>query len=162
MDTWISDCGHYRYRLSRNTDLFGRYVIAFFGINPSTADAFKDDPTVRKLSYFTALHNGKTMLVGNVFAYRTPKVKELAEFDDPVGPDNAQAISEIIRDADILVPCWGARQKIPSSLHPAMDELQERLKAVKKKPLKVFGLTKSGDPQHPLYLPYSTELIPWD
>ena len=43
----ISDCGLYRYKLSRHWEQ-GLQRLVFIGLNPSTADAIEDDPTVRK------------------------------------------------------------------------------------------------------------------
>ncbi|MFH7094285.1 hypothetical protein ACHWI2_17055, partial [Klebsiella pneumoniae] len=66
----------------------------------------------------------------------------------------------IIRDADVLVPCWGSRTKLPKSLHVHLDRLLEQLVA-SGKPVLAFGVTGSGDPKHPLMLGYSTKLVPW-
>jgi hypothetical protein len=66
----ISPCGLYRYRLERTVAMTGP-VYAFFGVNPSTADASIDDATVRKWIGFTKKWGGSRFIVGNVFAYRS-------------------------------------------------------------------------------------------
>nr|UBL09545.1 Phage protein [Enterobacter cloacae] len=50
----------------------------------------------------------RRFIVGNAFAFRATDVRELATAVDPVGPENEIHLERIIRDADVLVPCWGA------------------------------------------------------
>lgn len=158
MSAIISRCQRYRYRLERDVQLDG-IVFAYFGVNPSTADARLDDQTVRKWIGFTKLNEGRRFIVGNVFAWRSTDVDELAEVADPIGPANQKHIAQIAADADVLVPCWGNRGKIPRSLHHHLDATMELLSSFGK-PVKTFGLTKRGDPLHPLMLPYTTKMVP--
>lgn len=154
----ISDCQNYRYRLTRELGLFGDKVFAYFGVNPSTADATIDDRTVSKWIGFTERNGGSRFIVGNVFAYRATDVKELSTAKDPIGPDNDNHILQIISEADILVPCWGSRNKIPPALQFRLDEVLSML-SQSGKPVLTFGLTQSNDPKHPLMLPYTTDLV---
>lgn len=135
-------------------------VIAFFGINPSTADAQAEDATTRRWAGFARILGARRYLAGNPFAFRATDVAELANVADPVGPENDAHLASIIADADLLIPCWGRRTKIQPRLRPALDDLALRLRA-SGKPVKVFGLTQSGDPVHPLMLGYATALIDW-
>ena len=118
MSAIISECGKYRYRLDREilTNLSTGPVYAFFGINPSTADASLDDATVRKWRGFVRQWGGSRFIIGNVFAYRATDVKELALVADPIGMENIPHIIEIAKEADIIVPCWGNRSKLPARL----------------------------------------------
>lgn len=149
----------YRYRLERTVAMNGP-VYAFFGINPSTADASVDDATVRKWIGFTKRWGASRFIVGNVFAFRATDVKALATADDPFGDDIGDHITDIISEADILVPCWGNTSKVPPQLQYAFDVLMDALVSSGKQVLH-FGLTKSGDPKHPLMLGYDTQLKPW-
>lgn len=158
MSAIISDCRLYRYQLTREVDMFGTQVLAFFGVNPSTADERLDDPTVTKWITFTKLNQGRRFIVGNVFAYRATNVKDLSLIEDPVGPDNQNHLRSIIAEADLLVPCWGARVKVPKSLHHHIDKTLSLL-FDSGKSVYTFGLTASGDPKHPLMLPYDTQLV---
>ncbi|POA45578.1 hypothetical protein C1893_23265 [Pseudomonas sp. MPR-ANC1] len=162
MSAIISPCGQYRYRLDRDCGLpfEGSKVIAYFGINPSTADATLDDQTVRKWRGFTIRNGGHRFIVGNVFAYRATDVDELVRVDEPFGLEWREHLIQIIAEADILVPCWGRLSKIPRALRRAPPELMKRL-IDSGKPVLHFGVTKSGDPLHPLLLPYETPLTPW-
>lgn len=162
MSAVISPCGKYRYRLERTVAMEGP-VYAFFGINPSTADASIDDATVRKWIGFTKRLGGQRFIVGNVFAYRATDVKELGALtntDDAFGDEIGDYITEIIEEADILVPCWGNTDKVPVQLRFAFDILLDKL-IESGKPVMHFGLTASGDPKHPLMLGYDTPLQEW-
>lgn len=164
----ISDCGLYRYRLERGPfdlpmiapiqGLYGK-TFAFFGVNPSTADHTIDDATVRKWIGFTKTWGGKRFIVGNVFAFRATDVRELRATHEPRG-DNGPHLTAIAADADVLVPCWGNRDKVDRTLRHHFDATLDLLLATGK-PVMHFGLTGSGDPKHPLMLGYDTPLINW-
>jgi hypothetical protein len=155
----ISPCGLFRYRLERPIADTG-IVMAFFGVNPSTADEQVEDQTTMKWRGFAQIAGARRYIAGNPFAFRAVDVNALAAAADPVGPDNGQHIREIIASADVLVPCWGSRSKLPRLLHPRLDALSDLIRH-SGKPVRIFGLTKSGDPKHPLMLSYSTTLIQW-
>lgn len=155
----VSACGKYRYRLEREVATEGP-TFAYFGINPSTADATIDDATVRKWIGFTKVNGGRRFIVGNVFAYRSTDVKGLTLAGDPYGPENPMHLNQIIEDADILVPCWGDRKKLDRRLQSNFDWIKARF-LVSGKPVMTFGFTSSGDPKHPLMLGYKTPLIDW-
>lgn len=157
MSAVLSTCGVYRYRLERTVRDLGT-TYGFFGVNPSTADATVDDATVRKWRGFVDRWEGWRFIVGNAFSYRATDVRELQRVADPVGPDNDFHIEQIIREADVLVPCWGNTQKVPPALRPRFDRVLDMLRA-SGKPVMTFGLTGGGDPKHPLMLGYSTRLI---
>jgi hypothetical protein len=156
----ISDCGQFRYRLEREilTNLSSGPVYAFFGINPSTADASLDDATVRKWRGFVSRWGGSRFIVGNVFAFRATDVKMLSQVPDPIGRLNNDYLKAIVAEADILVPCWGNSSKVPRELRLHLRWLMNQLRGAGK-PLMTFGLSKSGDPMHPLMLGYDTQLV---
>ncbi len=161
MSAIISDCLQYRYRLEREIHDFGDKVIAYFGVNPSTADATIDDATVRKWIMFSKMYNARKFIVGNVFAWRTPDVRHLKTAKDPIGPDNCYHLHQIVYDADLLIPCWGSRNKVPRHLRHHLDELMSQL-ILSGKTVAIFGRTTSADPKHPLFLSYETQLKPWN
>lgn len=161
MSAVISLCKTWRYRLDRHLDPLGGPAYAYFGVNGSTADADQNDHTVMKWIGFTKLAGGSRFIVGNPFALRATDVRTLGRVADPVGPDNAHHLAEIIAEADILVPCWGARSKVPSRLHGHIDALRDQILAAGK-PVMIFGFTRGGDPLHPLRLGYDVALRPWD
>ena len=159
MSAIISDCGLFRYRLERSIAKQG-IVIAFFGVNPSTASAEIEDQTTMKWRGFSKRNGARKYIAGNLFSFRATDVKELAAANDPIGPDNARHIAAIIEDADVLVPCWGNRSKLPKPLRVHMERIGQLIRTAGK-PVRTFGLTKSGDPRHTLMLGYDTPLIEW-
>lgn len=162
MSAIISDCGKYRYRLERECGLQfdGSKTFAYFGINPSTADATLDDATVRKWRGFTQRNGGHRFIVGNVFAFRSTDPDALKYQDDPFGPLWLEHLNSIIADADILVPCWGRLSKTPKPLRGAPAQLMATL-IRSGKPVMHFGVTGCGQPKHPLMLGYDTPLTEW-
>lgn len=160
MSAIISECGRYRYRLERDVAQSG-CVFAYFGINPSTADAEIDDATVRKWRGFTLRNGGRRFIVGNVFSYRATDVRDIVLDPNPAfSLENQRHLKAITMEADVLVPCWGSRGKVPSERRHIIDEVMALLTR-SGKPVMHFGLTKSGDPKHPLMLGYETTLSPW-
>lgn len=173
MSAIISECGKYRYRLERDRlqplaeciidhdnfhPLTGK-TVAFFGVNPSTADASADDATVRKWIGFCRRWGVSRFIVGNVFSYRATDVRELANVPFQQGPQHFAHLEKIIEDADVLVPCWGNSDKVPKALRNQIDMMIDWLHRTGK-PVMHFGLTASGDPKHPLMLGYDTPLTP--
>lgn len=155
----FSACGLYRHRLDREVQERG-LVYLFSGVNGSTAGANVEDQTTLKWRGFTLRNNGRKYIAVNPFGKTATDVRELAKVADPVGPDNARHVAEAIAEADILVPCWGSRTKIPPRLWHHLDAMRDLFFA-SGKPVKVFGFTKSGDPKHPLMLGYGTPLTDW-
>lgn len=165
MSAVISPCGKYRYRLDRTVQPEGQ-IFAYFGINPSTADAELDDATVRKWRGFTLRNGGRKFIVGNVFSYRATDVRELASMAvaDCCGPDQFKHLLDIMTEADVLVPCWGALTKVPHEHQRLVEKALQVLRSYGRdagKPVLHFGLTQGGSPKHPLMLGYDTPLLPW-
>jgi hypothetical protein len=158
----LSPCGKYRFRLERDVDLLaGGPVFAYFGVNPSTAGAHVNDSTVRKWIGFTKVFGGSRFIVGNVFAYRATDVRELLNDPAPAfSLEQQQHLRAIAADADVLVPCWGNRSKVPADRRHHFENVLHLLRQTGK-PIKVFGFTMSGDPLHPLMLGYDTPLLDW-
>lgn len=158
-DAVFSPCGTFRYRLDRDCAPSGP-IYAYFGVNGATAGKINNDHTVRKWIGFTTRFGGSRFIVGNPYAFCATDVRQLASAVDPIGPDNDRYLAEIIAEADILVPCWGSRAKLPRRLRPRLYDLADKLIA-SRKPILCFGLTDAGDPLHPLTLSYQTKLIPY-
>jgi hypothetical protein len=155
----LSACGFYRYRLERAWSSEGG-VVCFIGVNPSTADATIDDQTVRKWRGFAARWGFGSMVISNLFAYRATAVTELAIAADPKGPENDRHLGEALKEADLVVPCWGSRSKLPPRLRARIETVRQLLRTCGR-PVRVLGLTASGDPQHPLMIGYDRQLQDW-
>ncbi|WP_335930062.1 DUF1643 domain-containing protein [Paraburkholderia pallida] len=116
MSAIISPCCNYRYRFERVRA--AGIVAASCGINPSRADASVRDQTDLKWTCFAHRWGARKYIAGNPFAYHTPYVEDLVAVIDPIGPENDVHLARIIADADVLVPFWGDRKKLPGILRP--------------------------------------------
>lgn len=157
MAATISPCGLYRYTLSRELPgLYGDGSTALFVmLNPSTADANVDDPTIRRCISFAREWGCARLEVVNLYAYRSTDPSALWDVVDPVGPDNAEHLRRAARRAKHAVCAWGANAHSEIAI-PAC----ETLKAAGCE-LWCLGLTKSGHPKHPLYVKSGTPRIPY-
>lgn len=114
-------------------------MVAFIGLNPSTADETKDDPTVRRCIRYAQDWGFGGMVMLNAFAYRATDPSEMKRQPDPVGPDNDACLFEASTLFAQMVACWGA--------HGVWLGRQEQL-AELLKGRRVFhlGLTKGVEP----------------
>ena len=145
--------GHYRYHLWRAWDA-GLPRVAFVLLNPALADATRDDPTLRRCLGFARAWGYGRLDVVNLFAYRTPSPAVLRRAPDPVGPDNDAVLVEVTRQANLVVVGWGnGGQWLGRDV--AVRALLDPLN------LTCLGLTKLGQPRHPLYLPAASAQQPF-
>lgn len=80
----LSDCKTYRYALWRQFGESERCA-AFIMLNPSTADAETDDPTIRRCVDFAASWGCGRLLVLNLFAVRATSPKDMKAHTAPSG-----------------------------------------------------------------------------
>lgn len=147
----LSDDGLYRYWLSRRWGTGRRAV--FLMLNPSTADAEVDDPTVRRCIGFAKSWGMAGVEVVNLYAYRATDPKELAKCADPVGPMNDLSIERTCaRVAPVLA--WGAKPWARPRARRVVRRLCQRWRF-----LWCLGVTQDGSPRHPLYVPSATQLV---
>ena len=151
MDAVISDCTKYRYTLLRQWDE-SRGMVAFIGMNPSTADAYSDDQTCNVCMNYAERWGYGGLLLGNLFAYRSADPSSLTRVSDPIGPENNKWLLKIQASAHLLVCAWG------DSL-PKGGRDQEVLRVLEK-PHCLIKL-KSGRPGHPLYKSKDLTPIPY-
>lgn len=134
----------------------------FIMLNPSTADADKDDPTIRKCVKFAKAWKYDLLQVVNLFAYRATDPKKLLALphtEDPVGVLNQEVIERVVHDAGVVVCAWGAHGGHLGQHQTVLGWIQPRKTYC-------LGLTKEGHPRHPLYVrddkllePYNGDLI---
>ena len=151
-DAVLSLCEKYRYSLAR-TWSDGQRVVAWIMLNPSTADSVRDDPTIRKAIQFSHRLGYDGMIAVNLFAFRATKPAALWAAKNPVGPRADQFIRKC-NGLDVIA-AWGAH----GAKHPA--RYQKILSLLPQSRIFCLGTTASGQPKHPLYLPYSTSLTPF-
>lgn len=155
----LSPCGLYRYRLERDLGRDGPTVM-ISSVNPSTADAEKNDQTIRKDMGFGARLGWGRLIKGNKFAWRATDVKALRVAPDPVGPENDAHLEQMMRDADLHIVAWGPLSKLPDRLRTRWRKVVTIADRVGCK-LYCFGTAQDGHPRHPLMLAYDTPMIEW-
>lgn len=129
-------------------------------LNPSTADAAIDDPTIRRCIAFARSWGYGRLIVTNLFAYRSPHPMALRTATDPVGPDNDTWINRItdsIGTDGLVIAAWGHHGQLNNR---AAHVLRTLMKAGQ--PLHTLGLGNTGQPKHPLYIPATTTPQLWE
>ena len=142
----------YRYKLSRTWDST-KPTILFIGLNPSIADENIDDPTITRCINFAKDWGYGTLLMANLFAFRSTYPKDIYLIDDPIGKDNDHYLLECVTQSDLIVACWGNndtymnREKVITELVPNLYCLQKN---------------KNGTPHHPLRPPRNIHPVPFN
>lgn len=151
--------GAYRYSLSRSWRPQGPGV-AFIMLNPSTADATRDDATIRRCIGFARAWGFGALEVVNLFAYRATRPEQLRAAPNPVGPRNDRYLRAALARADTVVAAWGVhggwRERDRAVLQLLRSESSASGTA-----LNCLGLTRQGHPRHPLYLPRGARMRPY-
>ncbi|MDD5641915.1 MAG: DUF1643 domain-containing protein [Syntrophales bacterium] len=127
----------------------------FVGLNPSTADEVNDDPTVRRCIRFAKAWGYGGLVMMNAFAFRATDPRVMKAASDPVGPDNDYWLLEMakiqMQQGAVIVVAWGNH-----------GGYQNRHQTILKLfwfagvPLHCLGITKTGQPRHPLYVKADT------
>lgn len=144
----------YRYTLVRiwNRDL---PILLAVMLNPSTADADKDDPTNRKVGIFARRWEFGGFVCVNLFAFRATDPKKMLKAKDPTGPHNDYYIRQWAERAGKILVAWGNHGR-----HQDRD-MHVEFNVLDGLDLYCLRTTKGGCPEHPLYVPKNTPLSPW-
>ena len=141
-DALISPCGAFRYVLTR---IWAPPPwILFIGLNPSTADAQVDDPTVRWWRSYAKKKDFGGYLAVNLFAFRATDPKDLEASGYLIGPDNDSAIAQAAEQCELVIGCWGSSGGDPAT--------ERALQLPLRKDRYVFSLGENtdGNPRHPM------------
>ncbi len=164
----FSPCRTWRYALWRrwndsriveidNSDVgpdFQR-MVAFVGLNPSTADEMDDDKTITRCINFAKSWGFDGLCMLNLFAFCTKDPKILKRAPDPIGPENDECLRRAIGLFGKVVAAWG-NDGVFRNRHYGVRHFMW--------PSRMWhlGLTKTGCPKHPLYLKATTQPIRWE
>ena len=148
----LSNCRNYRYALWRTWD-DEKGKAMFIGLNPSTADEIEDDRTIKRCISYAKQWGYGGIIMGNLFAYRTPSPAEMMMSNDPVGPENDTWLKRLSEEADIVVAMWGNSGSF----------LNRSNEVVKMFPsLMCLCITNAGQPHHTRGLPDGIKPIPYN
>lgn len=147
MSATISQCGLYRYTLERSWPLAGDKQVLWVMLNPSTADASIDDPTIKRCIGYAKAWGYGGIMVGNLYAYRATKPADLWDAGgnlDIRGSENDQHLSRMAACASLIVAAWGGfadhRRAVRTTyLLRGFGDVH------------CIGRTNGGQPLHPLY-----------
>lgn len=165
----LSSCENYRYTLRRSWGGDGDGEVVWIMLNPSTADASLDDPTIRRCVAFSRSWGKVGLYVVNLFARRASKPSVC--FDgkiDPVGPVNDTAIMSAATGGRLVIAAWGA--SVGPDMRPSVSGRPAAVRKMLRDAgvrLHHLGLTRGGHPKHPLArgthrIPDGQEPIAWD
>lgn len=146
----LSDCGRYRYQLTRRWA--DGPVLGWVMLNPSTADANDDDPTIRRCIGFSKANGYGGLIVRNLYAYRATDPTMLVNADDPIGPGNLDALSSI---NEPTVAAWGAHPAAVGWWNGYPYDITDTLRRMGQ--MWCLGVTAKGAPRHPLYVAAATQ-----
>ncbi len=155
-DAMVSSCGRYRYSLSRCWD-DSLPRVCWIALNPSTADASADDPTIRRCMDFSRRWGAGGIYVVNLFALRATDPRQLRLPGDPIGPDNDAYLKDAARAGFLcFVAAWGSSPIAAARVAPVLAIFRSAGQS-----LQCLGQTKDGSPRHPLYVRADTALVPF-
>ncbi|MFD8516525.1 DUF1643 domain-containing protein [Streptomyces antimycoticus] len=150
----MDDTRTYRYLLTRIWDTSSQPMV-WVMLNPSTADAMQDDPSIRRCIGFARREHCGGIAVVNLFALRSTDPRALRGHPDPIGPHN----EAFLRQTTTLGPVvagWGAGGVLgdrAATVTRTLTASGVRMRAL--------GVTSTGQPRHPLYLSGKAALTPY-
>jgi len=144
----------YRYSLEREWET-GDGTMLVVMLNPSTADAEKDDPTIRKCVTWARRWGFRHLEVANVFAYRSTDANALGTVDDPVGAENDSYLERAAARASRIVVAWGSKRHHQKRIQHVLSLLRRHGE------LWCVGTNADGSPKHPLYVGNAATLRPF-
>ena len=167
----FSKCGSYRWILKREL-LNGKKTVVFFGLNPSKANTYNNDRSLIRIINFCSRWNYKNIYVINLFGLISKSPIQLSESNDPIGENNNLIIIKSLLFWRENIYCdlwlgWGDKGQL-SGRDREVIKLIRNFSNFKSnenncsKRILSLGLSKKGNPRHPLYMPSQSFLRKFD
>jgi hypothetical protein len=121
-------------------------MCCFVMLNPSTADETTDDPTIRRCIGFATDWGHAALTVVNLYSLRATRPADLFASRARLGADDDRVLLEHAERADFVLAAWGAHGTRDGRGAEVMSLLAKAQLTVH-----ALGLTKNGQPRHPLY-----------
>ena len=123
-------------------------------LNPSTATEAANDPTIERCERRSRAMGFGALDVVNLYAFRATRPADLFAAADPVGPECDAVVLEAAGEAGLIVAGWG--------VHGARAGRDTEVAAMLAgRSLTCLGVTRAGQPRHPLYVGYAEGPRPW-
>lgn len=129
--------------------------VNFIGLNPSTADEFQDDHTIRRCMRFASDWGYGGFYMTNLFAFRSTYPSELLKQPEPIGPENDMWLAAARDSCAMVICCWGG------VIHQTCLAGRAGFVSAHLRLKYHLGLTGSGYPRHPSRLPNGVCPIEW-
>ncbi len=150
----------------------GEKTIIFIGLNPSNANSVNNDRTLTRIISFSSRWKYKNIYVINLFGLISKSPGQLLKNKDPVGKNNDLIIFKTLEFWSRNIDCdlwlgWGDKGQINRRDGFVLELIKDisNLKSNKNNHFKrilCLGLSKNGNPMHPLYMPSESFLKPFD
>lgn len=153
LETIFSRDRKYRYTLYREWEPL-KPLVAFIGLNPSTADEVQNDPTVTRCINFAKAWGAGRFCMLNLFGFRSTDPRGLYAVEDPIGDENLKWVDIVAADHASLVVCaWGThgRKRLPEYCRE-LEAMLHNTQLQRGVPICCLGKNADGSPRHPLYL----------
>lgn len=146
-----SDCEKYRYELRRVWN-HKEKLVCWIMLNPSTADAEHNDPSVQRCMNYTKSWKYGGVIITNLFGLRSTDPKKLWSTNEPIGPGNEEFIINADKEADLTVMAWGIHGLYKNQAQHILNFLRQP---------HFLSLTRNCCPRHPLYLKKNLQPQKW-
>ena len=167
----FSECRSYRWILKREL-LSGKKTVIFIGLNPSKANSSYNDRTLVRIINFCSRWNYKNVYIINLFGLISKSPFQLSKSKDPIGQNNNLITLKSLNfwreniDCDLWLG-WGDNGQLNGRDREVL-KLIKNLSASQSnennypKPILSLGISRKGNPRHPLYMPNESFLRPFD
>jgi len=143
----------YRYALIITWDADKSYLVVIM-LNPSTADEFKNDPTIERQERRARAMGHGGLIILNIFALRSTDRSRLLEVADPIGPLNDRIIALFTAGLDSAICGWGEWGNVLARGPQVLAQLRSQGIVTM-----AFKINKDGSPRHPLYVAYKHQPV---
>lgn len=146
----FSKCGKHRLSLWRIWDR-EKAFIAFIGLNPSTANASSDDPTIRRVTSIAKELGYGGIYMLNLFTYISTDPKKLNVYEGNL-PESNTCMIEATNKCSTVIFAWGNFKVFGRDIE--VGKMYKYAKAL--------HINKNGSPKHPLYCKTNIQPVLYD
>ncbi len=152
--------------------LIGKKTVVFIGLNPSKADSSNNDRTLVRIINFCSRWNYKNIYIINLFGLISKSPIQLSKINDPIGKNNDLITLKLLEfwrkdsNCDLWLG-WGDKGQLKGrdgkvlKLIKNFSNFKSKENNYSKRVLSL-GLSKKGNPRHPLYMPNQSFLRQFD